>query len=599
MSSDENDDLSESELSSSTEFSGLEDDELRELFDTDEEEDEFSGFDFNLPENMRWERQPFDVNMEPFTITPGPTINLPDSDKAVDFFSLFFTEETFRKMVEFTNKNARKKQAPNWQPVTSEELKAFLAVLIITNDMIVVPRDERYYLSSSETKLFHIPGVKNVLRSRKRFFQLKSYIFFCDPDHEKTEEEKKDPLYKVRGLYHDIVQKFKNLFNCSREISIDEAMVPFKGKLSIKVRMPDKPIKFGVKFFELCDAKTGYCKNFSIYAGKDDRETGAIGKTGKIVMDLVADLHHTNHHLYVDNFYTSPILFLLLRARGIFAAGTARPRRGYPHEQLKRTVLRKRGEVAWLTAREQGMTALRWKDKKDVHFLTTIHSSPVIPAWVADDDSGSDTDAVRNDSDVVSRRVKERGRWVTKNIYRPEIVKCYNQYMGGVDLSDQMTAVNKSKKQKRWYLRIFLKIVLLSIYNAYILEGHKRQHIPGGRRRRDLLTFKEDLCVQLVGNFPQQSKSTASNKRRRSADTPLPARLTNVGSHFPFKGQGRDHRCVVCERKHFSSMKTSPENPSPRHKTTFKCCQCGVYLCIGEGGSNCFYDYHTKEDYAN
>lgn len=115
MSSDENDDLSASELSSSTEFSGLEDDDLQELFDTDKEEDEFVGFDFNLPENMKWERQRFDVNMEPFTLTPGPTINLPDSGKAVDFFSLFFTEVIFHKMVEFTNKNARKKQAPNWQ----------------------------------------------------------------------------------------------------------------------------------------------------------------------------------------------------------------------------------------------------------------------------------------------------------------------------------------------------------------------------------------------------------------------------------------------------------------------------------------------------
>ena len=91
------------------------------------------------------------------------------------------------------------------------------------------------------------------------------------------------------------------------------------------------------------------------------------------------------------------------------------------------------------------MTALRWKDKKDVYFLTTIHSSPVIPAWVADDDSGSDTDAVRNESDVVSRRVKVQGHWVSKKIYRPGIVKCYNQYMGGVDLSDQMTAINKSR----------------------------------------------------------------------------------------------------------------------------------------------------------
>ena len=191
-------------------------------------------------------------------------------------------------------------------------------------------------------------------------------------------------------------------------------MVPFKGKLAIKVGMPDKSFKFEVKFFQLCDSKTGYCKNFSSYAGKDNREAGNIGKTGKIVMDLEVDLHNTNHHLFVDNFYTSQIghlhdgvilllgaesctfflsysnlviparfkkqkhlfaqesktlkdsgrsskmppsckwslLFPLLRVTGILAAGVARPRKGYPHEQLKRAVLGKWGDVAWLTSKE-------------------------------------------------------------------------------------------------------------------------------------------------------------------------------------------------------------------------------------------------------
>ena len=258
MSSGDESDNSGSDLSSSSEYSFQDDDVLEELFDSDEEEEDFAGFNFDLPKNMKWENQRFDVDMQPFTLTPGPTINLPDTGKAFDFFSLFFTEEIIGKIVEFTNKNAQKKEVPNWQPVTSEELKAFIAMLVISNDIIVVPRDERYFLSSADARLFHIPGVKNILRSRKGFFQLKSYIFFCDPDHEQTEEEKQDPLYKVRGIYHDIVQKFKELFNCSREISIDEAMVPFKGRLAIKVRMPDKPIKFGVKFFQLCDSKTGY-----------------------------------------------------------------------------------------------------------------------------------------------------------------------------------------------------------------------------------------------------------------------------------------------------------------------------------------------------
>ena len=101
--------------------------------------------------------------------------------------------------------------------------------------------------------------------------------------------------------------------------------------------------------------------------------------------------------------------------------------------------------MAWLTAKEQGMTALRWKDKKDVYFLTTIHSPPVVPDWVEDDNSGAKSHEVRHESDVVCRRVKLRGCWVTKKIYRPGIVKSYNNSMGGVDLSDQMTAVRNRR----------------------------------------------------------------------------------------------------------------------------------------------------------
>ena len=195
-----------------------------------------------------------------------------------------------------------------------------------------------------------MPGVRNILSSRDRFFELKNYIYFCDPEHVLTEEEKKDLLYKVRHFYNTVVRKFKAKFNCGREISVVEAMIPFKGKLSIKVRMPDKTVKFGVKLFMLCDSKTGYCKNFTImYAGKDDRAVGNVGKTGAVVMELVEDLFHSNHHLYMDNFYTSPILFKLLKERGILAAGTSRPRKNYPSEELKREKLSKLREVAWLS----------------------------------------------------------------------------------------------------------------------------------------------------------------------------------------------------------------------------------------------------------
>lgn len=110
--------------------------------------------------------------------------------------------------------------------------------------------------------------------------------------------------------------------------------------------------------------------------------------------------------------------------------------------------------------------------------------------------------------------------------------------MGGVDLSDQMTAVNKSKKQKRRDLCIFLKIiVLLSTYNPYILEGHKRQHIPGGRRRTDLLSFKY-VCNWLATSHNKASQLLLTKEEDVQTHQCLHISLMSEPI-FPSKRRGR------------------------------------------------------------
>ena len=94
--------------------------------------------------------------------------------------------------------------------------------------------------------------------------------------------------------------------------------------------MPHKPVKFGIEVFVLCDAKSRYYKNVITYGGKDDRTAENLGKTGKIVMELMQNLYYSNHHLYMENIFRSPILFRLLKALRIPAACTATPRQGYP-----------------------------------------------------------------------------------------------------------------------------------------------------------------------------------------------------------------------------------------------------------------------------
>lgn len=79
MSSDDESSSIVLDVSSTTEYSDLDDNDLEELFDSDGEEDEFTGFAFDLPRNMSWEKKPFNADMEPFTLTPHPTKNLPAS----------------------------------------------------------------------------------------------------------------------------------------------------------------------------------------------------------------------------------------------------------------------------------------------------------------------------------------------------------------------------------------------------------------------------------------------------------------------------------------------------------------------------------------
>ena len=51
----------------------------------------------------------------------------------------------------------------------------------------------------------------------------------------------------------------------------------------------------------------------------------------------------------------------------------------------------------------------------------------------------------------------------------------------------------------RWYRKIERKLLELSVYNAYIIEGTTMDHNVPGKRKRDLQAFKLDLAHALVG----------------------------------------------------------------------------------------------------
>ena len=75
--------------------------------------------------------------------------------------------------------------------------------------------------------------------------------------------------------------------------------------------------------------------------------------------------------LYVDNYYTLPILFEDLYERGTYGSSTVRVNgKHFPDKELDKDIMEKR-DMAFL--HHGVLTASRWKDKQDVYFLSTLY----------------------------------------------------------------------------------------------------------------------------------------------------------------------------------------------------------------------------------
>ena len=84
----------------------------------------------------------------------------------------------------------------------------------------------------------------------------------CDnPNH--------DPLHKVRSFIQMCERTFQLVYRPGCDLSYDEACFPFKGRVLFCIYNANKPAKFHLKLFQICEAKSGYIGTFDIYTGKD------------------------------------------------------------------------------------------------------------------------------------------------------------------------------------------------------------------------------------------------------------------------------------------------------------------------------------------
>lgn len=179
-----------------------------------------------------------------------------------------------------------------------------------------------------------------------------------------------DKLYKIRPLLNKLSETFKRCWNPSKFQSIDESIIKFKGRSSIRQYMPMKPIKRGYKTWTRAN-ESGYVCEFQVYTGKVENKTEkALGS--RVVKDLTRELVGGNHHVYFDNYFTSVDLVTSLKEEHIFACGTVRTNRADLPKEQKREKDVARGEFEYRLS-YKGISWLKWKDNRVVSLLSNTH----------------------------------------------------------------------------------------------------------------------------------------------------------------------------------------------------------------------------------
>jgi hypothetical protein len=197
--------------------------------------------------------------------------------------------------------------------------------------IVKLPRIYDYW---STNPIYHSYPIASRI-SRARFLEIKRYLHFVNTEELPNRgEEGYDRLGKIRPVVNVINEGMLRSYNPHRENAIDEAMIRFKGRSSLKQYVPKKPIRRGIKSWVRADSHNGYICQFEIYTGKDGNNvTRNLGES--VVTKLTRELVGGNYHAYFDNYFTSVPLLKNLLDDSIYSCGTFRVDRKYLPSELK------------------------------------------------------------------------------------------------------------------------------------------------------------------------------------------------------------------------------------------------------------------------
>jgi hypothetical protein len=375
-----------------------------------------------------------------------------------DFVQLLFPDAHIDQIAHATNAAAKthprlreQVRFANWKDVTRQEMLRFMAICVFLGVVKVQNRK----LIWRRGGVFHQEWVGRVMKLRR--FECLLNAFNCSStywllsDDEMAARHAENCWWQIENLVEECNRRCAFHYKMGRAFSIDEAVIPWKGRHKARCYNPKKPAKYHLKKFSLNCAATGYVYCHYHYGGKDERRPANVSASLwpiKKLVDQCPELHNKSHLCSTDNWYTSAQSLSYFRSKGIHCTGTIKRSRltvetakrpGFPVAATFKAVRgqpkRARADCMIYSTTVDGHDAFvtSWQDKKPVTLLSSYRPS----------------------AGECVRKVKVARAWSQQRFFRPNVIAHYNKTMGGTDLHDQHLAIARSTvKSRRWQVRV-------------------------------------------------------------------------------------------------------------------------------------------------
>lgn len=479
-----------------------------------ESEDDDNSEEFIGKDGTQWSSVPNNIgrtkarniirgSLNKVVLAPGQHVDCPS-----DAFALFITDDIISIIIKCTNLEAKSIIGQKWKKIDQIEMRAFIGMLLEAG----LRKQGNTCIEDFWDPLFG-SIIFRACMSRDRFVSILRFLRFDDKGTRPNRRER-DRFAPIRDVWDKIMINLKKHYIPGANLTVDEQLVPYRGRVSFRQYIPSKPDKYGMKIWWICDSSNSYPLYGMPYLGKQGNSR-AQNLASQVVQQLCEQFERSNRNITFDNFFTSYELAQNLLSKGLTCVGTLRKNKACipPNFLPKKT----RELESNIFGFRKNIMIVSYVPKKNraVLLLSTMHNS-----------NGCNVEN-KNKSYV--------------NTY-------YNETKGGVDTLDQMChAFTVKRKTRRWPLAQFFNIIDVTGIAAFVVF---RNLYPDWNKNKDN-SARKLFIMETIKDLVTPNIKRRSTKNLHTANTSIISTYLketqeeeSVAAVGPQKAKRR--RCFCC-----------------------------------------------------